>query len=167
MKRPPPGAGQLNSRKPADEVRTLIRDEFRKWGLDRDEYEIFPSQNRTEARVEFYLNGKRQVLTCSKSWTYSQNLHALWSILTALRLAHQRGILEELASAALAMLPAGPQHRDPFEVLGIRSDAPMEVVNGAYRALAARYHPDHGGSDGEMKELNEAYERVKTERASA
>jgi len=164
MKRPPAGAGQFNSRKPADETRTLIRDEFRLWGFERDEYEIFPAHGSKEARVEFWMNGKKQEVVCSKSWEYAQNLHALWSILKALRLAHQRGILEELVSAALAMLPPGAQRRDPYEVLGVRPDAPMEVVRASYKALAGTAHPDKGGSEEGMKELNDALERVEEER---
>jgi len=167
MKRPPAGAGQFNSRRPADETRTLIRDEFRLWGFERDEYEIFPAHGGKEARVEFWLNGKKQEVVCSKSWEYAQNLYALWSILKALRLAHQRGILEELASAALAMLPPGPQHRDPYEVLSVRPDSPMEVIDAAFRAKAKKLHPDIGGSDEEMKMLNDALERIQQERGGA
>ena len=167
MRRAPTNAGHLSSRRGADAVRFDIRDEFRKWGFERDEYEIFPALGATEARIEFWLKGKKQVLKCSKAWNYASNLAGLLGIIQALRLAHQRGILEELASAALAMLPAGPQHRDPYEVLGVRSDTEMDVVEAAYRAKAKNLHPDVGGDDEAMKELNDALERVKQERGAA
>jgi hypothetical protein len=167
MRKPSPTAGALLSKKPPDEVKTLIRQEFRSWGLERDEYEIYPAHGGREARVEFWLNGKKQEMACSKSWEYAQNLHALWSIIQALRRAYQRGILEELASAAIAMLPPGDQHRDPYEVLGVRPDAPMSVIKASYRALSNAAHPDKGGSEGQMKELNDALEQVQKERGTA
>jgi hypothetical protein len=32
----------------------------------------------------------------------------------------------------------------------------QRVVESGYRALASRHHPDHGGTDAEMRELNSA-----------
>lgn len=49
----------------------------------------------------------------------------------------------------------GPQ---PHRVLFIAPDAPIEVVKAAYKVLAWAYHPDRGGSEDAMRELNEAYE---------
>ena len=164
MKRAPTGAGSLYTKRTADLIKSDIREEFRLWGMDRDEYDIFPAGGHTEAAIEFWLNGKKQVIKCSKAWEYRSNLVGLLGILRALRLAHQRGILEELASAAVAMLPAGPQHRDPYEVLGVRSDAPLEVIKASYRALAGGAHPDKGGDVEKMKELNEALERIEADR---
>lgn len=51
----------------------------------------------------------------------------------------------------------GPQ---PHRVLYVAPDAPEEVVRAAYRALAQVYHPDHGGSEEAIRELNEAYEAL-------
>ena len=34
------------------------------------------------------------------------------------------------------------EHRDPFEVLGVESNADEKVVRKAYREEMARYHPD-------------------------
>ena len=62
-------------------------------------------------------------------------------------------------------LPAPVKERDPYEVLGVRSDAPLEVVEACWRALARRAHPDVGGSDVAMKEINAAWEKIRAERA--
>lgn len=86
----------------------------------------------------------------------------LWAIalgLAAIRLNELRG-LDDVARQVYAALPA-PRERDPYEVLGIRPDAPAEVVEAAYRARAKQVHPDHGGTAEQMAELNAAYERVK------
>jgi hypothetical protein len=51
--------------------------------------------------------------------------------------------------------------QDHYEVLGLHSDAPDEVVRAAYRALAAKYHPDRNPSDRsaelKLKRLNAAF----------
>ena len=47
---------------------------------------------------------------------------------------------------------------DPWQTLGVRPNAPAAEVRAAYRALALRHHPDAGGSDEAMGELNRAYE---------
>jgi hypothetical protein len=44
-----------------------------------------------------------------------------------------------------------------------RPEAPAnwaEVVTQWYRQMALRYHPDRGGTDAEMKVVNDAYERL-------
>lgn len=46
----------------------------------------------------------------------------------------------------------------PHRILFVAADAPREVIRAAYLALAKYYHPDAGGSEVEMRELNEAYE---------
>ena len=52
-------------------------------------------------------------------------------------------------------------HVDPaWAVLHVEPGAPFEVVSAAYRALAARHHPDHGGDVERMKRINLAFERI-------
>lgn len=64
--------------------------------------------------------------------------------------------------------------RDPYQVLGIPSTATDEEVKKAYRNLARKYHPDnyHGNpledlAQERMKEINEAYETIRTQRKAA
>jgi len=51
--------------------------------------------------------------------------------------------------------PHGPD--EAYEVLWLRTGAPPEVIRAAYRALAARLHPDVGGDAAAMRRLNAAY----------
>ena len=51
--------------------------------------------------------------------------------------------------------PATPQY---LEVLGLERGANPAAIDGAYRRLAMKYHPDHGGDVEEFKRLQEAYE---------
>ena len=62
------------------------------------------------------------------------------------------------ASAKLRSLPS-----THYDTLKVSRDAPIEVIQAAYRSLARKYHPDrHGGSsperEAQMKAINAAYE---------
>lgn len=64
--------------------------------------------------------------------------------------------------------------RDPYQVLGVPSTATDEEVKKAYRDLAWKYHPDNYHDNPladlaqeRMKEINEAYEAVQSQRKAA
>ena len=44
-----------------------------------------------------------------------------------------------------------------YETLGVAESATQEEIKKAYRKLAMKHHPDHGGSEEEFKKINEAY----------
>jgi hypothetical protein len=45
-----------------------------------------------------------------------------------------------------------------WQTLHIAEGAPPEVVRAAYRAMAKLHHPDTGGSEEKMKEINDAWQ---------
>jgi DnaJ domain len=47
--------------------------------------------------------------------------------------------------------------KDYYAVLGVGAKASRREIHRQYKRQAARYHPDLGGSEEEMKTLNEAY----------
>jgi curved DNA-binding protein CbpA len=56
-------------------------------------------------------------------------------------------------------------NRDAYEVLEVHPRAHQEVIQAAYRVLAALFHPDRdasGASTRRMAEINAAYARVRT-----
>ena len=64
--------------------------------------------------------------------------------------------------------------RDPYQVLGVPSTATDDEVKKAYRDLARKYHPDNYHDNPladlaqeRMKEINEAYEAVQSQRKAA
>lgn len=61
---------------------------------------------------------------------------------------------------------------DPYKTLGVERDATDDEIKKAYHDLARKYHPDkYRDSDlaelaeEKMKEINEAYDRIRRERA--
>jgi molecular chaperone DnaJ len=53
------------------------------------------------------------------------------------------------------------EKRDYYEVLGVPKTASAEEIKKAYHKKAIKLHPDHGGSEADFKELNEAYDTLK------
>ena len=48
-------------------------------------------------------------------------------------------------------------NKDYYGVLGVDKDAPQIEIERQYKRQAAKHHPDRGGSEEQMKSLNEAY----------
>jgi hypothetical protein len=126
-----------------------------------------------------------------------ENAEALAKALEALRLAEGRGSLRVMMKLLRQMFPQptftegagnawdfvggssrryndGRQQQRPPDplpewrrILHIGMDAPLEVAEAAYRALAREAHPDRGGSHDRMKQLNRAIEQARNELARA
>src|ERR1700690_3645545 len=47
---------------------------------------------------------------------------------------------------------------DHYDVLQVNPRAEPEVIRAAYRVLARKYHPDHGGDAARMIALNDAWD---------
>jgi DnaJ-domain-containing protein 1 len=118
------------------------------------------------AEVYFEFRGTPVRIHYGQQWRYAGNLRAVYLTLDALRLAYKRGLGDILTETVSQMLQlgAGARTRDPYEVLGVRPEAADEVIEASYRALARNAHPDAGGTDDAMKELNDAIGRIRDER---
>lgn len=55
---------------------------------------------------------------------------------------------------------AALDEQDPYRVLGVSPLDPPEVVRARFHELALERHPDRGGSEAKMRELNVAYEKI-------
>ena len=49
---------------------------------------------------------------------------------------------------------------DYYNTLGVPRDADQDTIKKAYRKLAMKHHPDHGGDPTEFQKINEAYETL-------
>ena len=49
------------------------------------------------------------------------------------------------------------QNKDYYGVLGVDKEASRNEIDRQYKRQAAKHHPDRGGSEEQMKSLNEAY----------
>src|SRR3954453_20571714 len=60
--------------------------------------------------------------------------------------------------------------RDPYQVLGVPAGASADELHDAYRGMVKLHHPDRNGGSAEstrrFQEIQEAYERVRDQRAS-
>ena len=96
---------------------------------------------------------------------WMQPRHNVWSLALmaeGLRqtVRHAGDSLFERMISGFAALPAPSRATTaitaPHQLLGVAADAPREVVEAAYRALARRAHPDQGGSTAQMAALTAA-----------
>ena len=111
--------------------------------------------------VYFDLKGQRKVFACDRWHRVRDNVRAL-----ALTIAAMRGIARwgasDMMERAFTGFDALPPPRAPeasrhwSDVLGIGRHASRTEIEAAYRREAKRRHPDAGGTEGAMSELNAA-----------
>lgn len=106
-----------------------------------------------------------RVIACDRWDRLHDNVHAISLSIGALRGLDRWGAtdLVDKAFEGFKMLP--PAKRAWFEVLGVQPDAPLSVVEAAYKALAKERHPDHGGEVAAFRELSEAIAEARKEAA--
>jgi hypothetical protein len=56
---------------------------------------------------------------------------------------------------------------NPYKILGIHEQATEEEIKRAYRAMAAKYHPDVGGDAWVFEQVREAYDRIHQSRKAS
>lgn len=122
----------------------------------------------------YFTRGQRRLVMASDRFIHAEeNMRSLALAIDAMRQLerHGGGVMMERAFQGFAALPppseAAPNAapRPWSQVLGVAPNAPREVVEAAYRALAKRAHPDTGGSVAAMAELNAARDAALRERA--
>lgn len=122
---------------------------------------VYWTAERWDAAAKRYVRTPF-VMACDKYDSPVANIRALGLSVEAIRSLERHGTrqLRDRAFSGFAALPAvaSPPSRSVWwRVLGL-SEQPVteDEVNTAYRARAKHCHPDHGGSDEAMAELNRA-----------
>lgn len=52
--------------------------------------------------------------------------------------------------------------KNPYSVLGVSANAPIEDCKKAYRKLSRKYHPDNGGDEVLFHEVQEAWKAIES-----
>lgn len=161
----------MRYRVPPEDTRREIENEFRKWRKeswqesDVSDYEI-PlklDHSQTTAFVRFVLRGIPITIECSTQEEYRGNLRCIYYAVEAMRMNEKRGIADTMKNAYL-QLAAPAAGRDPYEVLGVRPDAPDHIITAAYRALVKKHHPDIGGKREVFEQIEAAHKAVLEDR---
>lgn len=176
-------AYSLTTTKSWSDTERDLKECFRRWGVSDKQFEITAQLSGASA-ASWQLNNtpaKREVLVTfthpstgvvvpvksSSQARAVDNFRVCYLALDAIRLNEARGVADVVQQVYMA-LPAPAVVRDPYEVLGVRSDTDQAVVEASYKAMRRKYHPDNqeSGDADRFKELEVAYEAIKKERGS-
>jgi hypothetical protein len=137
-----------------------LREEIRMLGgrdarLTHNPYARGADPGDTGVAVYFVLDGVPKNIACDEWLAVRDNVRAI-----ALSIGAIRGLARWGASGmidrAFAGFDALPAPRSCWDVLGVRPGASAADIETAYRRAAKLAHPDTGGSDSAMSELNAA-----------
>lgn len=116
----------------------------------------------------FQLRGKPHCMPCDTYYRAADNIAAIAKHIEATRAIERYGVatMSEMFAGFVA-LPGPGSKRAWWEVLGVSQHATIDQINDAYRTKARAAHPDGGGSDKEMSEINVAKDEAIKARMSA
>lgn len=111
----------------------------------------------------FIRDGENVAIPCDRWKTLAENIQAIAKTVEALRGIERWGAKHMVKAAfrGFAALPEKSSSRTFYDVLGLQT-GPLTIsaLNAAFRTRAKLCHPDHGGSDAQMAEINEAYDQA-------
>ena len=115
--------------------------------------------------VYFLLNGRPVAMACDRYERAAANLRSLGLAVEAMRQLerHGGGAMMERAFSGFVALPPPPSC---WDVLGLEAGASSAGIDRAFRERAKKLHPDAGGNDHAMAELNVARDRALQEIAA-
>jgi hypothetical protein len=105
--------------------------------------------------VYFDYKKKPMCFACDRWNRIEDNIWAITKTIDSLRGIERwgSGQMVEQAFTGFLALPAPEQ---PWQVLGVRSQATTAEVEAAYKRLASQHHPDKGGDSNQMARINAA-----------
>lgn len=111
----------------------------------------------------YFLYRKRSMsFACDRWQKVEHNMQAIAKTIEALRGIARWGTGDMLAAAftGFEALPAPGAPREWWDVLQCRRDSSIDVIRAQYRRLASDAHPDKGGTDARMAEINAAWAKA-------
>ncbi len=120
-----------------------------------------PEPDDTGVAVYFSLKGRQKVFACDRWILTKHNMRAIQKTIAALRGIERWGaseLLERSFSAFEALPPPSAPKTWHDTFAGIKT---FDDLAKRYREKAKTAHPDQGGSEAEMSELNRHYAEAK------
>ena len=150
-----------------DQTRQEIRDMFRKWDVDRSEFEIEWQEADFNRRlpgvtVRYQRKGQMQSVSCFTFQSRAENLRQVYMLLDRLRLAEDHGVQYQGLTSSKEIAQTQPSVNrnqevlDAYDLLGVAPDDPMDMVTAIYQKKAQFFHPDKGGDEQKMVKLTAA-----------
>jgi hypothetical protein len=115
--------------------------------------------------VYFLRRGKQMVFACDRWEKVEDNMRAIEKTIEAIRGIERWGA-SEMMERAFQAFEALPAPKSCWDVLGLTPGASEDAINSAYRTKAKGAHPDAGGSQAAMAELNRARDEALRSRAN-
>ena len=73
-------------------------------------------------------------------------------------------VIDVRTPATPALVHPDGSPADPYAVLGVARSAPWEQIVAAHKRLARAWHPDAGGDEDLIRQLNAAYAELRVRR---
>lgn len=141
-----------------------LREEFRKWGIDKYSVDTF---NEVAVAITYYKGERPITLKSEKQNFKKDNLRVLLLVIRAIRLNEVRGFGEIVAShyKQLSGSTLEEANFDPYQVLKIQRGTELEIVKAVYRTMATKYHPDSkpSGNVEMFKRITKAFKMIEEE----
>jgi hypothetical protein len=114
--------------------------------------------------IYFTLKARAMAMACDRFDNAAANMRSLGLAIDAMRQLerHGGGTMMERAFAGFVALPK-PDGADWWEVLQVPRTVSRATIEAKFRELARARHPDRGGSDHAMAELNRARDQALAE----
>ncbi len=129
---------------------------IRKDGLP---YAKHPQVHDVGVAVYFQRKGMALVIPCDRWWTIAENMRAIGLTIEAIRGLERWGA-KQTVDTAFAGFAALPAPKAPWDILGVDQHATEAEIKAAHTAAAKRAHPDVGGDDAQMAEINRARDEM-------
>lgn len=115
--------------------------------------------------VYFTRKGKDMVLACDKFAKREANMRAITKTIDAIRGIERWGSSDLMERAFTGFAQLGHDSgRRWWDVLGVASDTPLNVIETHYLRRRSATHPDRGGDAAEFAAVQQAWEQAQKER---
>lgn len=115
--------------------------------------------------IYFQMNARPYAMACDRYVKVADNLAAIAAHIEATRKIERHGVASAAETLQAFMALAAPGARHWTAVLGLQAEATADDIKAAHRRLLIDRHPDRGGSDADMAEINAARDAALKDRS--